>query len=139
MKTANKPIFIMNHKRPFSRDILMLDNVEAVVQEITSKLKDDVFQRLARKGGVVGISGGIDSSVCLALATKALGPDRVVGVMIPEKDSNPESEQLARKLAGKLGVEAITESITPALDGLRCYDRRDEAVKKIFSEYDPVS
>lgn len=117
----------------------MLDNVEAVVQKITSKLKDDVFQRLARKGGIVGISGGIDSSVCLALASRALGPERVIGVMIPEKDSNPESEQLARKLAGKLGVEAFTESITPALNGLRCYERRDEAVKKIFPEYDPAS
>jgi len=129
----------MSHKKPFSRDILKLDNVEAVIEEITAKLRDDVFLRLARKGGVVGISGGIDSSVCLALASRALGPGKVVGVMIPEKDSSTESERLARKLADGLGVQAIKEIITPALDGLRCYERRDEAVNRIFPEYDPAS
>jgi NAD+ synthase len=129
----------MNRKKPFSKDILKLENVESVVENITSKLKEDVFYHLNRKGGVVGISGGIDSSVCLSLAVRALGPEKVLGVMIPEKDSSPESEQLARKLAGELGVQAIKEVITPALDGLRCYERRDEAVKNIFPEYDPVS
>lgn len=129
----------MNHKKPFSRDILKLDNIESVVEEITVKLRDDVSHRLARKGGIVGISGGIDSSVCLALAARALGPEKVIGVMIPEKDSSPESEDLARKLSGQLGVQAIKEVITPALDGLKCYERRDEAVKKIFPEYDPKS
>lgn len=127
----------MNQRKPFSKDILKLENVEAVVQEITRKLREDVFHNLYRKGGVVGISGGIDSSVCIALAAKALGPEKVVGIMIPEKDSNPESERLARHLAEQLGVEAFTEIITPALAGLRCYERRDEAVKKIFPEYDP--
>lgn len=127
----------MNHKKPFSRDILKLDNVETAVHEIIAKLKEDVLHKLYRKGGVVGISGGIDSSVCLALAVRAFGPERVLGVMIPEKDSSPESEQLATKLAGSLGVKAVKEVITPALDGLRCYERRDEAVRSVFSEYDP--
>lgn len=127
----------MNHKKPFSRDILKLDNVETAVHEIIAKLKEDVLHKLYRKGGVVGISGGIDSSVCLALAVRAFGPERVLGVMIPEKDSSPESEQLATKLAGSLGVKAVKEVITPALDGLRCYERRDEAVRSVFTEYDP--
>ncbi len=127
----------MNHKKPFTKDILKLENVESVVEEITAKLREDVFHKLARKGGVVGISGGIDSSVCLSLAARALGPENVIGVMIPEKDSNPESEELATKLARSLNVPAIKEVITPALDGLRCYERRDEAVKKIFPEYNP--
>lgn len=127
----------MDNGKPFSKDILMLDDVEKAVNEITAKLKRDIYKTLGRKGGVIGISGGIDSSVCLALAARALGPERVLGVMIPEKDSDPESENLARLLSDKYNVQAIKEVITPALAGLRCYERRDEAVKNIFPEYDP--
>lgn len=126
----------MNHKKPFSKNILKLDNVEEVVNNITARLREDVLHRLNRKGGVVGLSGGIDSSVCLALASRALGPEKVLGITIPEKDSSPESENLAFNLAGKFGVSVEKEVITPALDGLRCYERRDEAVRKVFPEYD---
>lgn len=129
----------MNHNKPFSKDILVLDNVEAVIEEITNKLRDDVLTKLGRKGGVIGLSGGIDSSVCLALAVRTFGPEKVIGVQIPEKDSNPESGELADKLAKKFGVQTIKEIITPALDGLRCYERRDEAVKKLFPDYNPAT
>ena len=57
--------------------------------------------------------------------------------MMPEKDSSPESEQLARELTAKFGVKVIKEEITPALSGFGCYERRDEAVKNVFPEYDP--
>jgi NAD+ synthase len=90
-----------------------------------------------RSGAVVGISGGIDSSVCLALAVRAFGSEKVVGIIMPEKDSSPESEELALELAQKFGVKTIKEEITEALIGFRCYDRRDEAVKRVFPEYDP--
>jgi NAD+ synthase len=127
----------MPTKKPFSKDIILLDNVESVVDQIVQKLRNDVLDVLKRYGGVVGISGGIDSSVCLALAAKAFGPDKVLGVMMPEKDSNPDSEILAKDLANKFGVRAIKEDITSALSGFRCYERRDEAVKRLFPEYDP--
>jgi NAD+ synthase len=130
---------MMEARKPFSKDILRLDNVEAVVNCLTERIREDIIHRLNRKGAVVGISGGIDSSVCLALATMALGTDKVLGVMIPEKDSSSESEELASMLAKKLGVKAVKEVITPALDGLRCYERRDEAVKSLFPEYNPKS
>lgn len=127
----------MNTKKPFSKDIILLDNVEAVVNEIVQKLQQDVLRNLKRAGAVVGISGGIDSSVCMALVTKALGPEKVLGIMMPEKDSSPESEILAKELADKFRVKAIKEEITPALSGFKCYERRDEAVRGIFAEYDP--
>ncbi len=127
----------MNQHKPFSKDIIHLDNVEHVVNEITNKLRDDVLQKLKRHGGVVGISGGIDSSVCLALAAKAFGPEKVLGIMMPEKDSSPDSEILAKELADKFGVRTLKEDITPALSGFACYGRRDEAVKRVFPEYDP--
>ncbi len=124
-------------RKPFSKDIILLDDIESAVNQITCKLRTDVLQNLRRNGAVIGLSGGIDSSVTLALTSKALGPEKVLGVLIPEKDSNTDSEELARGLAVKFGVKAIKEVITPALTGFRCYERRDEAVRRIFPEYDP--
>jgi NAD+ synthase len=86
---------------------------------------------------VIGISGGIDSSVSMALAVKSFGPENVLGIMLPEQDSSGDSARFAQKLADKFGVKAITEDITEALKGFGCYKRRDEAVKKVFPEYDP--
>jgi NAD+ synthase len=84
----------------------------------------------------VGISGGIDSSVVLALCVRALGEKRVLGVMLPEKDSSPENFIFARKLAEKFKVDYIIEDITPALFGFQSYQRRDDAIRNIFPEYD---
>lgn len=127
----------MNHHKPFTKNIILLENVEEVVEKIITKLRDDVFQKLRRHGGVVGISGGIDSSVCLALTAKAFGPEKVIGIMMPEKDSSPDSEILAKELADKFRVRTLKENITPVLSGFACYGRRDEAVKRVFPEYDP--
>ena len=91
---------------------------------------------LRRNGAVLGISGGIDSSVCLALCVRALGPERVVPLLLPEKDSDPVSETLARELAARYGVAPILETITPALDGCACYARRDAAIARVFPEFD---
>jgi NAD+ synthase len=129
----------MNSKKPFSKDIILLDNVEAVVDEIIKKLQHDVLNNIKRLGAVVGTSGGIDSSVCLALSAKAFGPEKVLGIMLPEKDSSSASEDLARELTAKFGVKVIKEDITSALSGFKCYERRDEAVKRVFPEYDPKS
>lgn len=127
----------MSSKKPFTKDIILLDDVEAVVNRITEKLRRDVLHDLKRYGAIIGISGGIDSSVCMALAAKAFGAEKVLGIIMPEKDSNKESEQLARDLAGKFGVTAILEDITQALIGFKCYERRDQAIRNIYPEYDP--
>ncbi len=129
----------MQVKKRFSRDVLHIDNMEAAVERLTAQIREDVFRRFKRRGAVIGISGGIDSSVCLALAARALGPDRVFGVMMPEKDSSPDSRNLAQELADVFGVEAIVENISPALEGFGCYGRRDEAVVRVFPEYDPAT
>jgi NAD+ synthase len=124
-------------KTGFHQDILRIQNITETIEQITSKLRTDTHDKLKRLGGVVGISGGIDSSVSLALAVKAFGSDKVLGIMLPEKDSSSLSEILAKKLADKFGVTAITENISNALEGFGCYQRRDEAVKNVFPEYDP--
>ncbi len=125
------------NKIRFNKDILKINNLETTVNSIVLKLQNDTHQILKRYGGVVGISGGIDSSVTMALAVKAFGPDNVLGVMLPEKDSSSDSEILAKKLAEKFGVKAITENISNALKGFKCYERRDQAVKSILPEYNP--
>ena len=126
--------------KPFSKDIIRFENVKEVVDKIVIKLADDVLKNLKRSGGVVGISGGIDSAVCLALSVKAFGPDKTVAIMMPDKDSSPESEILARELATKFSVKSLfMENMTDALTGFNCYQRRDEAVKRVFPEYDPLT
>jgi NAD+ synthase len=104
---------------------------------IVRMLQQNVRQLMRKTGGVVGISGGIDSSTVLALCVRAFGTDHVVAVMMPDKDSDPETLPLARSLAHHFNVEPILEDITPALTGLRCYERRDEAIQRVFPEYDP--
>ena len=126
------------NKRNFSKNILLIPDSDQKVSSITQKLKEDILKLLKRKGAIVGISGGIDSSVTLALAVKALGPENVIGILLPEKDSSNESKELALLLANQLGIKTIEENITQALEGFGCYRRRDEAVTAIFSEYNPV-
>jgi len=130
---------LMETRKPFSKEIILLEDIEAATNEIIHKLQQDVLVNFKRNGAVIGISGGIDSSVCLALSVRAFGSDKVVGIIMPEKDSSPDSEELALELAGKFGVKTIKEVITGALDGFKCYDRRDEAVKRVFPEYDPTT
>lgn len=126
------------NKNSFSKEILIIDNIGAEVDRITEKLRDDLNNILKRKGAVIGISGGIDSSVSLALAVKAFGADKVLGIMLPEKDSNTDSKKLAMELASKFGIQTLEEDITGALEGFACYKRRDEAVNAVFPEYNPT-
>lgn len=123
--------------KPFSKDILHIENIDEVTNDIISKLKTDVAKKLQRRGGVIGISGGIDSSVCLALSAKAFGPERVTAIMLPEQDSSDDSKNLALKLAKKFNVETLEENITKALDGFGCYERRDEAIARVITDFDP--
>ena len=127
----------MTEKKKFSKDIIKLESVEQTVNRIVNKLKSDVYEHLQRKGGIVGISGGIDSSVSFALAVRAFGKENVLGVMLPEKDSSSDSEILAKKLADKFGVKTVVENISGALESFGCYKRRDEAMKRVFPEYNP--
>jgi NAD+ synthase len=109
---------------------------ESEVQRITFEIKEALKGRLKKRGAIVGISGGIDSSVVLALAVKALGADKVIGVMMPEKDSTSDSLLLATILAEKFGVATYLEELSGALAGFGCYEKRDEAVRRIFPNFD---
>jgi NAD+ synthase len=118
----------------FTKDSINIDPAKEV-EKISSKLRENVAKKLKKRGAVIGISGGIDSSVVLALCAKTFGPDRVLGVMMPENDSNPDSLELAKKLSKKYDTKYVVENMTEALAGFGCYGRRDEAIKKVFPEF----
>lgn len=120
---------------PFHRDILRLDPA-AETERIVARLRHDIFDVLRRKGGVLGVSGGVDSAVVLALAVRALGPERLVALLLPERESSPDSARLAREVCRTYGVQPLVEDVTGALLGYGCYQRRDEAVRAVLPEYD---
>lgn len=106
-------------------------------ERIVAAIREQVTRTLRRKGVVLGLSGGIDSSVCAALCVRALGPKRVLGLLMPEHDSSSDSEDLGRLLAEHLGVECLFENIGPTLVAAGCYRRRDDAVRSVVPEFQP--
>jgi len=118
----------------FSSDSLKLD-AATEVERIGAFIRDGVFTQLRRKGLVIGLSGGIDSSTVAALAVHALGADRVLGIFMPESDSSDDSLRLGQLLAKKLGIRTFKEDISGILKGAECYRRRDEAIKEVVPEY----
>jgi NAD+ synthase len=109
----------------------------AEVERIGTTLRSQVLKRLRRKGAVLGLSGGVDSSVVAALCVRAFGPGNVLGIYMPEQDCDPDSLRLGRAVAEWLGIETVLEDITPVLNGAGCYRRRDEYIRRLFPEYGP--
>ncbi len=119
-----------------SWDVLALDyDVEA--DRIGAELRRIIAHECKRRGLVVALSGGIDSSCVAALATRALGKAKVFGIHMPERDSSAETIKLSRSVSDTFGFDSVLEEITPVLDGYGCYRRRDEAIRMVFPEFGP--
>ena len=118
----------------FHKNILDI-NPEKECERICEFIKDQIFTHFRREGAVVGISGGIDSALTATLSVRALGKDKVLGVFLPEKESNPISLTYGELLAKKLGIRTEKVDLTQALESLGCYKKRDEIIKKIFPGY----
>jgi NAD+ synthase len=116
--------------------VLELD-CAAEVELISQRFREIVGTTLRRRGAVVAVSGGIDSSVCLALAVAALGKGKVVALSLPERESSDASRDLATLLTSHLGVQLITHDLTAALEGLGAYAVRDMAIREVFADYGP--
>jgi NAD+ synthase len=96
-----------------------------------------VLGTLRKQGAVVGLSGGIDSSVVAALCAEAFGRDRVVALFMPEHHSSGDSLTLGRIVADTIGIEAVIENIAPVLEATGCYSRQEDAIKAVVPEYGP--
>lgn len=118
----------------FNRDVLNID-LEREATEICAALRDTVAKRLMRRGVVVAISGGIDSSCTAGLAVRAFGPKKVFGLLLPERDSSGASVKLGTQLAEHLGIEFAVENIQPTLKAIGCYERYDAAIRTVFPEF----
>jgi len=117
-------------------DVLRLDLKQAA-DSIAARMREIVVGTCKRRGIVVGLSGGIDSSVTAGLAVRALGKQHVLGLLMPETDSAGETLGLSQSVAKALGIETVHEDITPILKAARCYERRDEAIRKVCPGFGP--
>lgn len=109
----------------------------AETARIGERLRAALAGPLSRRGVVVAISGGVDSAVCAGLCARALGPERVFGLLLPERESSPQSQRLGRQVAEGLGIPFLTVDITATLSALGCYEARDAAIRQVFPDYGP--
>lgn len=116
-------------------NVLSIDPQEEI-DMICSKIRQTMRSHLKKRGLVIAISGGVDSGVCAALCVKALGKNKVFGLLLPETDSSSESLSLGKELVEHLDIEYTTEDIAPTLEAIGCYRWRDDAIKSIYPDYD---
>jgi len=118
-----------------SPEVLQIDP-KAPAHDLDLAIREIVFGKLKRRGVVIGLSGGVDSSTCAALCARALGRDRVMGLFLPEEEGSSDCLRLGQLLADALGIQTREENITPILTAAGCYRRRDEAIREVIPEYD---
>ena len=125
----------MSQTEPLGPDSLEID-LAAETERISQRIRA-YLSATKRKGAVVALSGGIDSSVTAALCVHALGSKRVFGLHMPERASSPETIQLSTSISDTFGFDSVVEEIADPLDAAGCYRRYDEAVRKVVPEYGP--
>lgn len=117
----------------FSADVLRIDS-NAEIETISGQIRR-YLTGVRKRGAIVGVSGGIDSSVCAGLCAHALGKESVLLLFMPEKDSSPESLALGRSVADAFQLPSVVENIAPSLEGAGCYARQLEAIRSVFPDY----
>jgi NAD+ synthase len=116
------------------KDLAIDTNKE--IERISSFIRETLVYELKKRGTIIALSGGIDSSVTAALCVKALGADRVIGLLMPESHSSSDSSRLAQILGNKLGIQLIEKEITDILKATGCYTFQDEAIKALIPQYE---
>jgi NAD+ synthase len=107
----------------------------ATAGQLSRRMREILAHELSRRGFVVAISGGVDSAVCAALASAAVGAERVFGLLLPERDSAGTSVTRGKLVAEHLGLRYEVTDIAPALEALGCYRLRDDAIRAVFPPY----
>ncbi len=120
-------------KIPLTKQSLDLD-CQAELDRACDRIRE-TLRRFRRRGLIVALSGGIDSSVTAALCVKAVGPKRVFGIHMPEKDSSEETLSLSQSISNRFEFDSVVEDITPILEATRCYERQAECIQTVIPEY----
>lgn len=123
------------NRSAFSADTLKIDGA-AEIARIVAALREQL-RGMRKRGLVLGLSGGIDSSVSVALAVRAVGAKNVFCLFMPENDSDPDSLRLGRLIAETFGVASVVEDIGPTLQAIGCYERRDAFIRELVPAYGP--
>ncbi|MHB1847079.1 MAG: NAD(+) synthase, partial [Deltaproteobacteria bacterium] len=118
----------------FGRNVLAIDASEQILR-IELAVREQVQGTLRRRGAVVGLSGGVDSSVAAALCARALGREHVLGLLMPDRDSSEDALRLGRLIADRLGIATVLEPIGPAAEAAGCYERQARAIQTVFPDY----
>jgi len=120
----------------FNLDVLKIDPLTEV-EKLSKFIVNQASVVFRRKGIIVGLSGGIDSACMASVAAHAMGKERVFGLVLPEKESNPISRDYAIKHAQTLGLEFREIDISPTVDSVVGYSWRDQFLQKLIPEYEP--
>ena len=119
----------------FAKTVLDIDPGKEI-SRVSEFIYESTFNKFRRRGAVVGLSGGVDSAVIAKFLVQALGKERVLALLLPEKESNPISTEYGLKQAKKLDIETVLVDITDRLKTLKVYEERDFVIKNIFPEFD---
>ncbi len=119
----------------FERNILEIKDMNGIVQSLQNFIHEQVYDNFRKRGIVIGISGGVDSAVSAKLCCNAIGKENVLGIILPEKESNPQSQEFAEHYCKKLGIKYEIEDITSILNSSEIYQIREKIVEKYFPDY----
>lgn len=116
-------------------DFLQIKEIEKTISSIENFVKDEISKKFQKQGAVIGISGGIDSAITTGICTKSIGSKQILGLIMPEKESNPTSQILAKKLAEKFQIETKVIDITSILESFGVYKIKEQIVKEKFPDF----
>ena len=117
-------------------DFLQIKNLEATVKSITDFIKNEVFEKFQKSGAVLGLSGGIDSAVTCGLCVKSLNPEKILGLIMPERESDPQSQETAENVGKEFNIETKVVDITNILESFGVYEKKENIVKEKFPDFD---
>lgn len=107
----------------------------AEIARIVTALAQHLVEPLDRRGCVVVLSPSVESALCAALAVRAVGQEHVLGLSLPDRENRPGDDALARRTAEHLGIELVVEDITPVLEAVGCYSRRNAAIRLLIPRF----
>ena len=116
-------------------ELIKIENIEITINEIIEFIKNEVFEIYQKKGVVIGLSGGIDSAITAALCTKSIGSEKILGLILPEKESDVNSKNLALQIAENYNIDTETIDITNILESFGVYENKEKIVKEKFPNY----